>query len=294
MTHLDVTAGDSTQDLPQIRKIGIPDLKIALAKGLDDFWAMPTYVVFLSLLYPVVGLALGRATLGYDVVPILYPLAAGFALLGPFAAIWLYELSRRREAGIDTAWTHAFDIVHAPSFRSILALGAVLCVIFLVWLAVAHAIYVTSFGYREPQALGDFLRRVLTTPGGYQLIIVGNLVGFVFAAVVLAISVISFPLLVDRNIGAVAAVVTSLQVVQKNPVTMAIWGLIVAVLLLVGSLPLFFGLAVAMPVLGHATWHLYRRAVAPSRVPIEDYHRVPKGRRYAAQFPASLFAGEKD
>lgn len=294
MTHLDMTAGGSTQELPEVRTIDFSDLKIALAKGLDDFWAMPTHVIFLSLLYPIVGLALGRATLGYDVVPILYPLAAGFALLGPFAAIWLYELSRRREAGLDTAWTHAFDIVHAPSFRSILALGAGLCVIFLLWLAVAQAIYVMSFGYREPQALGAFLGEVLTTSEGHQLIIIGNLVGFAFAVVVLAISAISFPLLVDRNVGAVAAMLTSLQVVRKNPVTMAAWGLIVAALLLIGSIPLFLGLAVVMPVLGHATWHLYRRAVAPSAAPIEDYHRVPKGRRYAAQFPAALFTSEKD
>ena len=102
-------------ELPTIRTITLTDLRDALAKGLDDFWAMPTHVIFLSLIYPIVGIALGSATFGYDVVPLLFPLAAGFALIGPFAAIGLYELSRRREQGLDTSWRHAFDIVHSPS-----------------------------------------------------------------------------------------------------------------------------------------------------------------------------------
>jgi len=105
--------------LPAVRSIGTADLEDALAKDLDDFWEMPTHVVFLSTIYPIVGLALGRATLGYDIVPLLYPLASGLGLLGPFAAIGLYELSRRRELGLDTSWKHAFDVVHSPSFGAI-------------------------------------------------------------------------------------------------------------------------------------------------------------------------------
>jgi uncharacterized membrane protein len=281
---------EPARGLPVVRSIGPQDLKLALAKGIEDFRAMPTHVIFLSLIYPIAGIALWRATFGYDVVPLLYPLAAGFALIGPFAAIGLYELSRRREAGMDTSWKHAFDIVHSPSIWSIAALGLFLLAIFGVWLAVANGIYVANFGYRQPTSLAEFADMVLNTPEGHRLIIVGNLVGFVFAVLAFALSVVSFPLLLDRNVGVAVAIATSVRAILKNPVTMMLWGLIVAFGLLIGSLPLFFGLAVVMPVLGHATWHLYRRVVEPDSSPRPEYHPRPKGQRYAADFPSSLFA----
>jgi uncharacterized membrane protein len=276
--------------LPAIRSIGFRDLKYALAKGLEDFRAMPTHVIFLSLIYPIAGIALWRATFGYDVVPLLYPLAAGFALIGPFAAIGLYELSRRRELGLDTSWKHAFDIIHSPSAWGLAALGLFLLAIFGVWLAVANGIYVANFGYRQPATLTEFTNMVLGTPEGYRLIVVGNLVGFLFAVLAFALSVVSFPLLLDRNVGVPVAIATSVRAILKNPGTMVLWGLIVAAGLALGSLPFFFGLAVVMPVLGHATWHLYRRVVEPDSSPRPDYHPQPKGRRYAADFPSSLLA----
>jgi uncharacterized membrane protein len=291
----DVTpANPADAVLPAVRRIGPADLKDALAKGLDDFWAMPTHVIFLSLIYPVVGLALGRATLGYDVVPLLYPLAAGFALIGPFAALGLYELSRRRELGLDTSWQHAFDVFRSPSRRAIAALGLLLLAIFVIWVAVAHAIYVANFGYREPTSLTGFLRQVLTTEAGHNLILIGNAVGLLFAVLAFVISVVSFPLLLDREVGAAAAVATSMRVIATNPLTMVLWGLIVAVLLAIGSLPFFLGLAVVMPVLGHATWHLYRQAVVPETSPQPQHPPAPRGRRYAAEFPAALFSSSGD
>src|SRR4030081_1991410 len=124
MTPLHVIAGsDATPSLPIVRKIEMSDLKDALAKGIDDFRTFPTHVIFLSAIYPVIGLALAGLTISYDLLPLLFPLAAGFALIGPFAAIGLYEMSRRRELGLDTSWRRAFDVIHSPSFNSILALG---------------------------------------------------------------------------------------------------------------------------------------------------------------------------
>jgi uncharacterized membrane protein len=276
--------------LPAIRKIGVGDLVEALKRGIDDFRAMPTtHVVFLSLIYPIVGLVLARLTFGYEVVPLLYPIVAGFALVGPIAAVWMYEMSRRREAGLDVAWRHAFDVVHARSFGAIAALGLLLALIFLVWLAVAHAIYVGIVGYGAPVSPALFLRQVLTTPEGWMLILVGNGVGFLFAVTVLAISVVSFPLLLDHNVGPMTAIATSVKAVMENPVTMALWGLIVAAALVVGSIPFLFGLAVVMPVLGHATWHLYRKVVDASTVAPQEYREPHKRVRYAAEFPASLF-----
>lgn len=290
MAQADVILPTQPARLPVVRSIGLRDLGHALSKGWDDFRAMPTHVIFLSLIYPIAGIALWRATFGYDVVPLLYPLAAGFALIGPFAAIGLYELSRRRELGLDTSWKHAFDIVHSPSIWSIAALGLFLLALFGVWLAVANGIYVANFGYRQPTSLQEFADMVLRTPQGHNMIVVGNAVGFLFALAAFALSAVSFPLLLDRNVGVHVAIATSVAAILKNPVIMAIWGVIIAVALFLGSLPLFFGLAIVMPVLGHATWHLYRRVVEPDTSPRPEYHPKPRARRYAADFPSSLFA----
>jgi uncharacterized membrane protein len=291
MAHTDIILPtEPALGLPAVRSISPADLKDALAKGIADFRALPTHVIFLSLIYPIAGLAIARWTFGYDLVPLLYPLVAGFALIGPFAAIGLYELSRRRELGLDTSWKHAFDIVHSPSLAAIVALGLLLVALFGVWLAVAHALYVANFGEDEsPIALAEFVRRVFWTPEGRSLIVAGNAIGFLFALAAFALSAVSFPLLLDRNVGMAVAIITSVKAILRNPFTMALWGLIVAAGLVIGSLPFLFGLAVVMPVLGHSTWHLYRKVVAPDDRPRPEFHPRPKGERYAADFPSSLF-----
>jgi uncharacterized membrane protein len=272
-----------------IRRLAPADLLRALARGLDDFAAMPSHAIFLCVIYPLLGLWLVSLSAGYSMLPLAWPLAAGFALIGPFAAVGLYELSRRREAGLDVSSTHAFDVLHSPSLGAILALGLLLMAIFLVWLAVAESIYVANFGYAAPASIPQFLRDVFSTPPGWTLIVVGTGVGFLFAVVALTIGAVSFPLLLDRDVGAAVALLTSIRVVIANPLTMALWGLIVAALLLVGSLPFFLGLTVVMPVLGHATWHLYRSAVDPALVPRVDFRPRERARRSAADFPAALF-----
>jgi uncharacterized membrane protein len=293
MTYLHVIAGSQANTaLPVVRKIAMRDLKDALAKGIDDFRAFPTHVIFLSMIYPIIGLVLAAVTISYDLLPLLFPLAAGFALVGPFAAIGLYELSRQRELGLDMSWRDVFGALRSQSTDGIIALGVFLLIIFALWVAVAEAIYIANFGYAPAPLIPDFLSQVFTTQAGWTLIIVGNGVGFLFAAAVLTISIVSFPLLLDRDVGAVVAVLTSVRAVLRNPLTIAAWGLIVATLLVIGSLPLFVGLAVIMPVLGHSTWHLYRKLVEPDPRPRPELPRLPRRRHYAAQFPAALFAGE--
>jgi uncharacterized membrane protein len=290
MTLSHILVGASTSPVrPATRRITPSDLWQSLKLGLDDFSVMPSHAIFLCAIYPLLGIFLVELTLGDSMLPLAFPLAAGFALVGPLAAIGLYELSRRREAGLDTASSHAFDVLHSPSLGAIVALGLLLMAIFLIWLAVAEAIYIANFGYTPPASIGQFTHEVLRTPAGWRLIIEGTGVGFLFAVVVLTISAVSFPLLLDRDVGAAVALVTSVRVVLANPVTMALWGLIVAALLVIGSLPLFLGLTVVVPVLGHATWHLYRRAVEPDPDPHPDYRPREKGARYAADFPAALF-----
>jgi uncharacterized membrane protein len=277
-----------------VRKIGLSDLGDALRLGWEDFKAVPSHAIILCVIYPVLGLVLFRMVLGYSVLPLLFPLAAGFTLIGPFAALGLYELSRRRERGEEAAAWNAIDVLRAPSFGAILAVGALLLALFVTWIATADAIYIATFGYAPAASIPDFAERVLTTPEGWSLIVVGCGVGFLFAVVALCVSVVAFPLMLDRHATAIDAIRTSLRAVMKNPVPMAAWGLIVAVLLVIGSLPLFVGLALVLPVLGHATWHLYRKVVEPDPNPPPEQPRPPKGHRYAADFPVSLFPWSRE
>ena len=246
---------------PAVRCIDATDLRDVLAKGLADFGAYRTDVVFLCVIYPIVGLVLGRLAFGYGMLPLLFPLASGFALVGPFAAIGLYEMSRQREQGVEITWANAFGVIRSSSFGAIVVLGLLLVVVFMAWLATAEVIYLVTLGPAPPASIAQFARDLFTTGPGWTLIVVGVGVGFLFALLVLAISVVSFPLLLDREVGVDTAVWTSVRAVGANPLPMALWGLIVAGSLVLGSLPFFVGLIVVMPVLGHATWHLYRKVV---------------------------------
>lgn len=246
---------------PAVRRIGVSDLREVLTKGLNDFGACRTDVLFICIIYPVAGLVLARFAFQYEMIPLLFPLASGFALLGPIAAVGLYEMSRRREQRGDVNWADAFGMIGSPSFGAILVLGLLLLGVFLLWLAAAAVIYQATLGPEAPSSITGFIRDVFTTPAGWTMIGVGVGVGFLFAVVVLTISVVSFPLLLDRDVGVGTAIATSVRAVIANPGPMTVWGLIVAGGLVIGSIPLLLGLIIVMPVLGHATWHLYRKVV---------------------------------
>ncbi|TCD16686.1 DUF2189 domain-containing protein [Oricola cellulosilytica] len=246
---------------PEVRRIDFNDVFDALRRGLDDFWEKPSHYVFICIVYPIIGLLLLSWASTGQVLQLIFPLIAGFALLGPLAAIGLYEISRRREAGMDTSWRHALEVRRSPAVPSIIAVGLMLTVIFLAWLVTAQAIYAQFYGSAGPDSFVAFVFDVLTTERGWTMLVTGNLIGFLFALVVLATTSVAFPLLLDQDVGASSAIRTSLRVIQTNPAPLLLWGFIVAAMLAVGSLPLFAGLAVVVPILGHATWHLYRKAV---------------------------------
>ncbi|MBR0650177.1 DUF2189 domain-containing protein [Roseomonas terrae] len=246
---------------PIVRKIGLSDIRVALARGYADFNETPTQLVFLGIIYPIVGFVAARAASGGALLPLLYPLVAGLSLMGPVAALGIYELSRRREQGLPTTWLNAFDVLRSPAIGSIAALGVLMVAIFVAWLFAAQAVYRATMGEMLPGSFWALLSAVLTTSAGWRLILWGHVVGLFFAFIILSLTVVSFPLLLDRNVGVQVAVRTSIRAVLHNPIPMTAWGIVVAVLLALGCLPLFVGLAVVMPVLGHATWHLYRQVV---------------------------------
>lgn len=245
-----------------IRRIGSEDVFVALQDGLADFLAAPTHYLFAILIYPVIGIALFVWASKSNAYYLIYPLMAGFALVGPFAALGLYEISRQREAGLAASWKSVLGIVRSPALPAIGAVGLVLGVHFIAWLASAQILYLLLFGAAGHDSLAALLLDVITTGRGWALLALGNALGFLFALAVLCSSAITFPLLLDRNIGARAAMAVSAQTVRLNPGPMLLWGFIVAALLLVGVATALVGLIVVLPVLGHGTWHLYRRLIA--------------------------------
>lgn len=248
-------------DDPQINRVDLGDLALSLKRGWHDFMAAPTQIFFLCLVYPFFGFVIGRAAAGNALLPLVWPLLAGFALVGPVLALGLYELSRRRELGFEVTWRDMFGVLKSPAIGGIFLLGISLVATFVVWIGVARLLYHAIMGPEAPLALGGMLSEILHTRQGWTLIIVGNLVGACFALWVLAVSVVSFPMMLDRDVTPGRAVHASLTAFRANPVVLTAWGVIVGVLLFAGMALLGVGLAVVLPVLGHATWHLYRRLV---------------------------------
>jgi uncharacterized membrane protein len=243
--------------LPAVRRIDFEDIRDAIRLGLDDLAAFRTDAISIAVIYPLMGIVLAVAVVNYNLLPLVFPLAAGFALIGPIAGIGLYVLSQARER--EAAGEAAAGVV--PAYGSIAVVGLLLFALFVAWLAVAYWVYFVTLGPEAPESIGAFIRDIFTTGAGWTMIAVGIGLGFLFAVAALAIGVVSFPLMLDRQVGPMTAIRTSVRAVIQNPRAMAAWGAIVAGGLVIGSVPALIGLVIVFPLLGHATWHLYRKLV---------------------------------
>ena len=255
------TPAARTRKIP-VRRIDAADLRLSLTHGLNDFLAMRGDIFFAGLIYTLIGIAAVVMTTNEPLMPYFFPVVAGVGLLGPVAAVGFYELARRRENGNSAHnWSHFFDVLKRPSADDMGIVAGLLLLIFLGWLLAAGALYGLLFGFWTPTSIGEFLTAVFTTVQGWMLIVLGALVGVIFGWFVLTLSVVSLPLLVDRNVSASEALSASWRAANANKRLMFRWGLIVTGLLVLGSAPLFVGLAFVLPWLGYSTWHLYTRLI---------------------------------
>jgi uncharacterized membrane protein len=256
----------SSRKIP-VRKISNEDLRLSLRQGLDDFLDLRGDLIFAGLIYTFIGIAAVVMTTNGPLMPFFLPVVAGVGLLGPVAAVGFYELARRREKGEDVHWFNFLDVRKRPSVDDMGIVAGMLLAIFALWLIAAGILYVALFGWATPTSVPEFVATVFTTPRGWALIVGGAIVGAIFGWIVLALSVVSLPMLVDCDVNAAEAVSASWRAAHANKPQMIRWGLTVVVLLVLGSIPLFVGLALVLPWLGYSTWHLYTRLVDRDSIP---------------------------
>ena len=246
----------------EIRKIKLQDIRLSLRAGYDDFVSKPSsFMVLLFVYYPLFALLFTQYLLYDDLLYMTFPMVAGFTLLGPVVCTAIFEMSRRIESNLDTSWRAAFDFIHTSAFAPILALSVLMMLLYVGWLYMAEFIYFGLYASDPPASLDDFFNQLLTTKRGSALIMSGVGIGLMFAATALAISVIAFPLLLDKPTGVMTAIKTSVRAVSTNFMVMVVWGLIVVGVLAAGAALFLVGLAAVLPILGHATWHLYRKII---------------------------------
>ncbi len=246
-----------------VRRLTMADIGLALRRGWEDFGALRSDVIFMCLFYPLAGLIMFRLAAAADLLPLIGPMVIGFAILGPLLATGLYEMSRRRERGEPAGWSSAFAVLRNPGIVPVLVLGSFLVALFGLWLETAWLIHRATLGPGAAPSLLRMIEASLATPEGWRMIGLWALFGAAYAAVALVIGLVSFPMLIDpeRRAGLGTALATSVQVARRNPGVTLAWGILVLALVILGSLPFLAGLIVVFPLLGHATWHLYRRAV---------------------------------
>lgn len=253
---------DAAPVRPEIRTIAGADVLDALSAGLRDLARAPVYSLFFGAVFSAIGVAISYLLVVVGSSYWVLPVAAGFPLVGPFAAVGLYELSRRHEAGESLSWGGVLGAVIREGKHQLPSYAFITLFVYLIWVYLAHLIFALSFGLK-PLTNVMTSADLLLTAEGIAMLVAGTVVGGALAAFLFAISVVSVPMLLDRDIDVVTAMIASVKAVLDNPAPMLLWGVVIAVACVLAMVPLFVGMILVFPVLGHASWHLYRRAVQP-------------------------------
>jgi len=247
---------------PVVRRVTAADIAEALSEGLRDFQALPLYGLAFGAFYAAGGIVILLCLTAFGMVYLAYPLAAGFAMIGPFVATGLYEVSRRREAHLPVSFAAIWATVRTRSEIGWMAF--VTLFVFVIWMYQVRLLIALLLGLNASfSSLQAFITVVLTTNEGLLFLAIGNAVGAALSLILFSLTVVSFPLLLDRDVDFVTAMITSVRAVVTSPLPMIGWAALIVVLLAVSAVPYFLGLVVTLPVLGHTTWHLYRRIIAP-------------------------------
>lgn len=244
-----------------VNKISIADVWLSLHLGWKDFQQQPSHYFFAMILYPFMAFVLYFWASGENTLQLLFPMLTGFALLGPFVALFLYEVSRRLENGLDTSWAEVFTVIKSPAIPAILTVGFMLLGLFCAWLITANILYILLYGSEYPVSIFGFFWEVISTQRGWILIVLGNGIGFCFALVALSTTVVAFPLILDHEVSALCGIKASMQAVKVNPVPLILWGGLIGFGLLLGTVIVLVGLILVLPIFGHATWHIYRKVL---------------------------------
>ena len=247
--------------MPDVNALSVADLRAALMAGLSDFARAPLYGLGIGAIFALIGATIVLALTVWDIPWMIYPFAIGFPLIGPFAAVGLFEVSRRLEKGEPISWSIVFSAVWRQRGRELSWMAFVMLFFFWMWMYQVRLLIALFLGRLSFATLEKFFNIVLYTPEGWLFLAVGHLVGAALALVLFSITVVSIPLLMERNYDFVTAMITSVKSVVASPVVMLGWGVFVTLAIIAASLPLFAGLLVVLPILGHATWHIYKRAV---------------------------------
>ncbi|MXO96165.1 DUF2189 domain-containing protein [Erythrobacter aquimaris] len=238
--------------------LSLTDLGKALKAGLADFLACPVYGLFFAAIYVAAGLFLYVAAVEWGETMWFVPAVAGFPLVAPFTAVGLYEVSRRREAGLPVKWGAVLGAVRGKGDEQLIMMGGIVFVAFSFWMIIAHGIFAI---FMAESGVGAESVEAFLTPAGLAMLAVGTGVGAIMALAFYAVTVVSLPMLVDREVDFLTAIITSLAAFRSNKFMLTLWAAIIALSLLIALIPAFLGLLVALPIFGHATWHLYRRIV---------------------------------
>ncbi|MFN3889109.1 MAG: DUF2189 domain-containing protein [Beijerinckiaceae bacterium] len=249
---------------PVVRAATVADIRTALAQGWRDFLSAPAYGLLFGGIYAAGGLLVVATVALLKMSYLAYPLAAGFVLIGPFIAAGLYEVSRRLERGEPLEWRGVFGVIFAQGGREFAWMAFVSIFAFIMWMYQVRLLLALFLGFQSFASLGEFLHVIVSTKDGLAFLAVGHVMGAIMASIVFSLTAVSFPLLLDRDVDFITAMIVSVQAVIKSPVVMLGWAFAIVIIIALASAPFFLGLFVALPVLGHATWRLYRLIVAPA------------------------------